>query len=74
MLHVAEKGLHVEGRVLDVMLESFAALAHILDVTCGKSFVLAARNYSYIVFRKRNVDPTLFFPSLTPPPKVEVGW
>ena len=28
--HVGEEGLHVEGCVLDVMLESFAALAHIL--------------------------------------------
>ena len=31
MLHVGEEGLHVEGRVLDVMLESFAAPADILE-------------------------------------------
>ena len=36
--------------MLDVMLESFAAPARKLDVTCRKSFLLAARNYSYIVY------------------------
>ena len=50
VLHVGEEGLHVEGRVLDVMLENFAAPARKLDVTCRKSFLLAARNYSYIVY------------------------
>ena len=50
MLHVGEEGLHVEGRVLDVMLENFAAPARKLDVTCRKSFLLAARSYSYIVY------------------------
>ena len=53
--HVGEEGLHVEGRVLDVMLESFAAPAHKRDVTCRIFFLLAARNYSYIEFLKRNV-------------------
>ena len=48
--------------MLDVMLENLAAPARKLDVTCRKSFLLAARNYSYIVyiyicivFLKRNV-------------------
>ena len=41
VLHVGEEGVHVEGRMLDVMLERFAALARILNVAGGKPFVAA---------------------------------
>ena len=46
VLHVGEEGLPVEGRVLDVMLESFAALVRILDVTGRKSFRFSLLGFS----------------------------
>ena len=46
VLHVGGERLHVEGRVLDVMLESFAALARILDITGRKSFRFSLLRFS----------------------------